>query len=522
MNLYIYLFFLLFILDSACIISIIFIENRDTTTTWAWLLILLMFPFLGFLLYLCFGQNISKEKIFTKKAFIDNYKLINSINLINSKKSVQNNMSNENLNLIKMNLNTNGSLYTNNNSIKIYCDGENKFKDLINDIKAAKKFINIEYYIFRLDNLGSQIIDILKKKVDEGIEVRLLVDGMGSSGLSKKQQKYIKNCKIKFAIFFPNLFSFINLRVNYRNHRKIVVIDNEIGYIGGFNVGDEYVNKGNKFEFWRDTHLRITGDSVYELNKRFTLDWEYAAKEDIDKIQNNIFPLTNNTNTLNMELTKDVIKKSNEMFNNNKSFYSIDSTNFSKEDATNNNFFYDVGMQIVSSGPDNLEEYIRNSYLKIISNAKKYIYIQTPYLVLDDPMITALKIASFSGIDIRIMVPNKADHFFMKYALNSSIGNLISSGVKFYKYKKGFIHSKTIVSDNKISSIGTANLDIRSFKLNFEINAIIYSSTIAKKNTEIFLRDMNDCHLLSIDEYKNRGTLVKICESLVRLVFPII
>lgn len=522
MNLFIFLTLLLFILDSACIISIIFIENRDTTTTWAWLLILLTFPFLGFILYLCFGQNISKEKIFKKKAFIDNYKLINSINLINSKKSTQINMSNENLNLIKMNLNTNGSLYTNNNSIKIYCNGEYKFKDLINDIKAAKKFINIEYYIFRLDNLGSKIIDILKEKVDEGVEVRLLVDGMGSSSLTKNQKKYIRNCKIKFAIFFPSLFSYINLRLNYRNHRKIVVIDNEIGYIGGFNVGDEYVNKGNKFKFWRDTHLRITGDSVYELNKRFTLDWEYAAKEDIDKVQNNIFPVINTANTLNMDLTKEVIKNSNEIFNNKRTFYPIESPNLSKGNAAKDNCFHDVGMQIVSSGPDNLEEYIRNSYLKIISNAKQYIYIQTPYLVLDDPMITALKMASFSGIDVRIMVPNKADHFFMKYALNSSIGNLISSGVKFYKYKKGFIHSKTIVSDNKITSIGTANLDIRSFKLNFEINAIIYNSDVAKKNTEIFMRDINDCHLLSINEYKKRGTSAKICESLVRLVFPIL
>lgn len=502
MNLFIFLSFLLFILDTSCIISIIFVENRDTTTTWAWLLILLMFPFIGFVLYLCFGQNISKEKIFKKKAFIDKYKLINYLNMINSSSSSKSSMSNENINLIKMNLNTNGSFYTNNNGLKIYTNGIDKFNDLVKDIKNAKKFINIEYYIFRFDKLGTYIIDLLGEKVDEGIEVRLLVDGMGSSSLTKKQQKYIIDRKIKFSIFFPSLISYINLRLNYRNHRKIVVIDNKIGYVGGFNVGDEYVNEGKQFSFWRDTHLRLTGDSVYELNKRFTLDWQYAAKEDIDMSQNNSSSISQDYE----ETLADNL------------LYESQNDNHSAIPMK----FKNVGMQIISSGPDNLEEYIRNSYLKIICNAKKYVYIQTPYLVLDEPMIVALKIAAFSGIDVRIMVPNKADHFFMKYALSSSIGTLISSGVKFYRYKKGFIHSKTIVSDNIVSSIGTANLDIRSFKLNFEINALIYDSSVAESNTAIFLKDMNDCHLLSIDEYKHRSVLIKICESLVRLVFPIL
>lgn len=511
MNLFVFLGFLLFILDIACIISIIFIEDRDTTTTWAWLLITFMFPFLGFLLYLWFGQNISKEKIFKKKAFIDNYKLINSLNLINSTTSNKNSLSNDNISIIKMNLNTNGSFYTNNNGLKIYTNGEEKFKDLIQDIKNAKEFINIEYYIFRFDKLGSHIIDILSEKVKEGIEVRLLVDGMGSSSLTKKQQKHIIDNKIKFSIFFPSVISYINLRLNYRNHRKIVVIDNKIGYVGGFNVGDEYVNHGKQFSFWRDTHLRLTGDSVYELNKRFTLDWQYAAKEDIDLFQNNLVHLsqTAEESILHTSSNKQTINLDN------KSDLKYNSSDINKK-------FENVGMQIISSGPDNLEEYIRNSYLKIISNAKKYVYIQTPYLVLDEPMITALKIAAFSGIDVRIMVPNKADHFFMKYALSSSIGTLISSGVKFYKYNKGFIHSKTIVSDKMISSIGTANLDIRSFKLNFEINAVIYDSSVAESNTDIFLNDMNDCYLLSIDEYKKRSILIKICESLVRLIFPIL
>lgn len=184
--------------------------------------------------------------------------------------------------------------------------------------------------------------------------------------------------------------------------------------------------------------------------------------------------------------------------------------------------FDNVGMQIISSGPDNLEEYIRNAYLKIINNARKNIYIQTPYLVPDEPMIMALKLAASSGVDVRIMVPDEADHFFMAYALNASIDTLIKSGVKFYRYKKGFIHAKTICADSLVCSIGTANLDIRSFKLNFEINAIIYDNEMAEYNEDIFIKDMKDCRFLSIEEHNKRGIKTRILESLLRLIFPLL
>ncbi|AOR23844.1 cardiolipin synthase [Clostridium taeniosporum] len=475
MNIYLTLTLILFIINFICAISLVFIEKRDTTAIWAWLLILFVFPFLGFILYLSFGQNISKKKIFSKKAVIDKNKITKLINDLN--KNINNEVAEEYLDLIKMNFYTNYSIYTKENKIKTYINGKEKFEDLFEDIKNAKSFINIEYYIFRFDTLGSKLINLLKQKVNDGIEVRLLVDGMGSKCLTKKQIKYIKSCGLKFSVFFPNIAPYINLRLNYRNHRKIVIIDGDIGYVGGFNVGDEYINRGKQFSFWRDTHIRILGSAVIELNKRFALDWEYAAKENIYEIQ---------------------LK------------------------TINTSFKGDVGIQIVSSGPDNMEEYIKNSYLKIITNAKKYIFIQTPYLVLDHPMIEALKIASFCGVDVRIMVPNKADHFFMGWALSASIDSLIKSGIKFYKYKNGFIHSKTIVSDSSVCSIGTANLDIRSFKLNFEINALIYNSDIAKNYENIFIKDQEKCKLLTIKEYENRGYKTKILESISRLISPIL
>ena len=235
MNIYIILTAILLLLDISCAVSLIFIEKRDSTTTWAWLLVLAIFPFLGFILYVCLGQNISKKKIFSKKAKIDKNKLKH---ILDKFKSTYDSSKKDQyyLDLIKMNYNTNGSVYTDNNSVKTYINGEDKFRDLIHDIKDAVSFINIQYYIFRCDNLGMELLNLLGKKVSEGVEVRLLVDGMGSSSLKKKNIQYIKSLGIKFSFFFPSIFSFINLRINYRNHRKIVVIDGRTGYVGVMNM----------------------------------------------------------------------------------------------------------------------------------------------------------------------------------------------------------------------------------------------------------------------------------------------
>ena len=254
--------------------------------------------------------------------------------------------------------------------------------------------------------------------------------------------------------------------------------------------------------------MRIKGDAVLELQTRFALDWEYAADESIDEKQFIIAKLTpssDDTYVLSDLFNNEIKNNNNDDFADNKS-----------------KAFDNVGIQIISSGPDNLEEYIRNSYLKIINNARKNIYIQTPYLVPDEPIIMALKLAASSGVDVKIMVPDKADHFFMAYALSSSIDTLIKSGIKFYKYKKGFIHSKTISADGLICSIGTANLDIRSFKLNFEINAVIYDNNLVRYNENIFINDLNDCRLLTIEEHENRNLKTKIFESLLRLIFPLL
>ena len=469
-------FIIAYVISIISAISLIFIERKEPTTTWAWLLILFVLPGIGFIIYLMFGQNLSRQKIFREKKLTDERK---SKELLEKFKEERRNsrMSDEFIELIRMNYNHSGALYSTGNSVETFINGEDKFKALINDIKSAKNFIHIEYYIFRLDGLGKAIINELKKKVDEGVEVRLLADGMGSKSLRAKDIKYIRSLGIKFYLFFPGILPYVNTRLNFRNHRKIVVIDGKVGYVGGFNVGDEYINRGKQFEFWRDTHVRIKGRAVDELNKRFILDWDYASEGELNTYEK-YFP--------------------------------------------NQNEEGDIGIQIISSGPDHKEEYIKNAYMKIINDAKKSVYIQTPYLVLDEPMKEALKIAALSGIDVRIMVPGKPDHFFMAWILSANMGELMEYGVKIYKYEKGFIHSKTIVADGKVASIGTANLDIRSFQLNFEINAIIFNCNFASKQEEIFNKDIEDSNLVTLEEYNNRGRAIRIKEALIRLIAPIL
>jgi len=458
-------------------LSLIFIERKDPTTTWAWLLILLILPGIGFLIYVILGQNLSRQKIFKEKIRVDEDKRKN----INDKYEgdIHKHDGGETfLDLRKMNFNQSGAKYTTNNNANVYVNGEDKFKQLIEDIKSAKRYIHMEYYIFKNDMIGKMILNELTKKAKEGLEVRLLVDSMGSRKLTKKAIKNYIDAGGKFSFFFPGILPHINTRINYRNHRKIVVIDGEYGYVGGFNVGKEYISKDPEVGFWRDTHVRIKGEAVEDLNERFLLDWCYAADEEIE--------------------------------------------DYDKYSPEVSKVVGDMGIQIVTSGPDHKEQYIRNAYIKLINNAKVNVYLETPYLVPDSPILEALKISALSGVDVRIVIPGKPDHFFMKWVASSYIGELLQAGIKIYKYQNGFIHAKTIVVDSAVISIGTANLDIRSFKLNFEVNAFIFDDRIAKDGETQFMKDIQESEEVTKEIYNNRSINIRIKESLIRLVSPIL
>ena len=376
--------------------------------------------------------------------------------------------------------NLNTSPYTTNNKVSIYTDGKELFDEIKNQLKKAKKYIHIEFYIFKDDELGKEILDILIDKLAEGVEVRLLYDTVGSRLFSKKGIDRIKKAGGKVGAFFPSFLRIINLNLNFRNHRKIVVIDGNVGFVGGFNVGDEYLGKDPKFGYWRDTHTKIVGSAVNDLNLRFMMDWRYTTREDI-----------NFTKYLNEDI---------------------------------NPYNGNVGIQIINSGPDLSEiDEIKYGYLKMIQKARRYLYIQSPYLILNSSLLDAIKIACLSGVDVRIMIPSKPDHPFVYWASYSYAGELLKFGAKIYTYDKdAFLHAKTVVIDDSICSIGTANMDIRSFELNFEVNSFIYSSDIATKQKEIFEKDIEKCLQVTREIYENRSRVIKFKESISRLLSPVL
>ncbi len=460
---------------------VILLERKNPTAALAWLFFLNLFPGLGFFFYILLAQNISKRKIF--KYTSEEERLYVKF-LKQQRRSIQNNTYDfhsgdvaEHKDMILFHNRLSDSILSQNNDVTIYSNGNDKFDQLFKDIESASHHIHLLYYIFKNDRLGNKLMDLLVKRAEEGIEVRLLIDAMGGRSLRKSQIRRMEEHGVHVAFFFPSRFKYFNLKGNYRNHRKLAIIDGRIGYIGGLNVGDEYLGRKKRFGFWRDTHLRVIGDSVLSMQIRFILDWRNASKHSI---------------YLDMD-------------------YLITQPNTPK-----------TTMQIVASGPDSINEQIKQGYLQMIHKAKEYIYIQTPYFIPDESLTEGLKIAAASGVDVRIMIPNKPDHPFVYWATHSYCGDLIPYGVKIYTYEKGFLHAKTIVVDNIIGSVGTCNFDIRSFRLNFEVNAFMYDRRKCIELRKLFEDDLLVSHQLTLSKYKNRSFMIKTKESISRLFSPVL
>lgn len=463
-------------------LAIIFWERKNPSATWAWLLVLFFLPLVGFILYLMLGRQLRKKHLFRwdgrKSIGIDNLIDYQIEAIKEDTLDYQMNHVKEYHHLIYMNLTTNNAVLTQDNHVDIFQDGGDKFEALLENILAAKDHIHIQYYIFKLDNLGSRILNTLVKKAKQGVKVRILFDEMGSRGVRKRHFKELIDVGGEVEVFFPSILPMINPRLNFRNHRKVSIIDGRIGYIGGFNVGDEYLGLNKKFGYWRDTHLRIEGSAVHPLQTRFILDWNQASSKQRIHYAERYFPT--------------IPKKG------------------------------DAALQIISSGPDTEWQVIKNNYLKLIASARRYVYIQSPYFIPDESFLDAVRVAALSGIDVQIMIPNKPDHLFVYWATYSYVGQLIQAGAKVYHYEKGFIHAKMIVVDDEAATVGTANIDVRSFSLNFEINTMIYDRKISHRLAEIFEKDILDCSELTREIYENRTSITKFKESLSRLLSPIL
>lgn len=475
---------LFYIINTLIVFTIVFLEFQRASSSWAWILVLLLIPYLGLILYLLLGRPIYREKIFP---YTKEEKIEFSKTLLNKEEPFvipkQNTILHRHRNLVELNYRSDQAFLTNNNDIKIITDGTEKFRLLFEDIKNAEKYIYVQYYILKRDNIGREFFRLLEKKSREGVDVCVLYDDIGSRTLNWYTLKNLHTAGVKTKSFFKAKFALINMRMNYRNHRKLVIIDGKIGYTGGFNVGDEYLGHDKNVGNWRDTHLRIEGEAVSALNLRFIDDW-------------------------NSQVLKN--KKSE--------LITIDDRHIINYEETENK----VPIQIVTSGPDNRLEQIKYGYLHIINRAKKYIYIQSPYFVPDDSVMDALKVAILSGVDVRIMIPQKPDHMFVHWANYSYVGELARMGATIYEYSDGFLHAKTIISDDEVTSVGSANFDNRSFKLNFEVNTFIYDKKTTRLFKKLFMKDIEKSEILTKTKYEKRSIAVRMKEATSKLISPIL
>lgn len=475
------LFTIVIIANILLSLVIVFRERKQTAQTWAWLLVLMFIPVVGFLLYIFFGRGISKEKIFDLK--IQN-KLGLNVELEEEKQAMERGLfphpptgQVDAKQLVYMLTMSSSSLYTSTNDIQLFTDGREKFDALIQDIHQAKSHIHMQYYIYRGDDLGIEVREALTLAAKRGVKVRVLLDAWGSTQVSMKFFEPLLAAGGEVAFFFPLFVPYINPRINYRNHRKIVVIDGSIGYTGGFNVGNEYLGLVKKFGYWRDNHLRIVGKAVSSLQNRFLMDWNSQHKTEIGFEKEYFPPLED------------------------KGKYAV---------------------QIVTSGPDSEHEQIKMTYLKMISLAKKEILIQTPYYIPDASIHEALKLALLSGVQVRMQIPNKPDHILVYWATYSFAAELLEYGAAIETYENGFIHAKTMVVDEGIASVGSANIDVRSFQLDFEVNTIIYDEEMAKTIRQEFFTDSQQSQFLTKEIYENRGKIIKLKEGLARLISPLL
>ena len=467
-------------LNLALGLYIVFYGRNKPRSTIIWILVLSVLPIIGFLFYLMFGQNKRRTKKFylkqeddtvLEKLALKQFNAIDDYDFLTKNKDADDYEP-----LVKMNLKSDEAFLTEDNEIDLFFDGKDKFDSLLKDLTNAKVCIDMEYYIFRHDEIGKKIIAILEQKAKEGVKVRFLYDVFGGRFLKKKYFKQLRENGGEIGEFLSSVFKVINPRINYRNHRKIVVIDNKIGYIGGFNVGDEYLGKNRHFGKWRDTHARVVGSAVLGLKLRFIKDWFYTVgtKPDLSK-----------------ELDFDL------------------------------NFSGDIAAQVLTSGPDSEFKNIRNSMIHMISLAKREVYIQTPYLVPDDSMLDTIKMAIIRGVEVNIMLPKKPDHVVVHWVSMSFARELCRLGANIYLYKEGFLHSKVVIIDDFVCTLGSVNIDERSFALNFEANLVIYDEGIVRTLKEAFSRDVEVSMLLSKHYFENRSVWVRARETIMRLFSPL-
>jgi len=453
------------------LVVLVLLENRNPLKTIPWVIVLIFIPGIGLIVYNFFGRDNRRLRIITRRM----YKRFKKQIRVEHQPQDVSAIPGEYLPLAKLLNNSNYSAIFHGSHLTAFVQGKDKFESLLTDIANARHHIHLQYYIFEADTIGHQVKEALIKKAHEGVEVRVLYDDVGSWSAKKRFFKEMIAAGIEIHAILKVVFPILTSKVNYRNHRKVVVIDGQIGYMGGMNIADRYV-EGNKLGPWRDTHFKITGPGVYGLQSSFILDW-YAASNQLIK---------------------------------GKPYY----PELPKPD--------DTKMQIVTSGPAARWRTLMQAFIFCISNAKKYIYIQTPYFLPTEALNLALETAALGGIDVRLMIPKYSDTKSAQLATYSYVDKMLKAGVKVYFYTQGFLHSKLLLIDDNICCFGSSNFDFRSFEHNFEINAFVYHEAFALKMKAMFMLDMRDCEVIPFLVWRKRPITKRLVESFMRLFAPLL
>ena len=451
----------------------VLLEHRQPAKTIAWVLVLSFLPLVGIVLYFFFGRRTRKNRHIWEKSLNQ----LTKRSMIEFAEQKQLELPEEHKELIQLFMNQNFALPFKNNETDVYVSGYEFFPALLAEISKATHHIHIVSYIIDDDPLGRLLRDALIDKARKGIEVRLLFDDVGSWKTPNRFFEQMREEGIEVHPFMPVRFPAFTGKVNYRNHRKIIVIDGKVGFIGGMNLAQRYV-KGHKGIMWRDTHVKISGAAVYGLQRAFLVDWFHADRTLIT--DRKYYPDTTIT--------------------------------------PNNNL-----IQIVTSSPTNVWEELEQGYIKILLSAKQYVYMETPYFLPTEPIFFAMRTAALSGVDVRLMVSLKTDSKLVQMASRSYLTQTIQAGVKVLCYEEGFNHTKLLVADDNVATIGSANIDFRSFENNFEANAFFYDKSMAQRIKDIFLTDETKCvPLEKIKEINHKSFIYRLWESVVRLLSPLL
>lgn len=467
-----YTFICIYAATTITIIGVILSENRNPVKSLAWVTVLFLLPIVGIILYLFFGRSIKNKRMISRRNRRRLRKYERAPNI--DKHSLG--LSEESLQMINLAGTLASSPYYPDNSVEIFTDGTSKFEAFKKDLRNARHSINLQYYIFEDDNIGREIRDILIERHNSGVEVRVIYDHVGSFKVKSSFFKKMRRSGIQAYPFLKVSFPQFGTRINWRNHRKICIIDGAVGYIGGMNIADRYMDGGSRFDKWRDTHARVKGPIIASLLHSFAVDWNFMGQPLIDDIAD----------------PAETCDKG------------------------------DVGMQLLTSGPTSQWSDIEFIFQKAISSAKKRVYIQTPYFLPTDSLLKSLQAAALAHVDVRVMIPAHSDSSMLTYASESYISECLRAGIKFYQYTAGMLHSKTILVDDEFSTIGSSNFDFRSFEHNFEANLFIYSHRVNERMADIFRTDIHDCRRIMPAEWRSRPLMRKAMQSLLRLLSPIL